>query len=243
MFERKKKKIEVPTIETRTVTVPTAQGLKSMITPAVTAAKEYTQEAAHQAGEYIDQVKPYIEQGRELAEKQAEQAKKQAEQAKKQVENHDGLTEFLASGAAAREIASQRTRDAALVLKGEAKAEPVKKGGFAKVVVNLGVLTVVGALAAVVAQKLRQPKDDPWARPLTDPYVAPAAGRDSSTAGGTGVKVTDVKATGTPATGVKVDDAPAGDKEIRQVSDVDAAPGEAEITPVEGQVPTTDHKN
>ena len=237
MFERKKKKIEVPTIETRTVTVPTTQGLKDMITPAVAsaaaAAKEYTHEAAKNAESYLEQVKPYLEQGRELAEKQAEHAKKQ-------VANHDGLAELLASGAAAREIATQRSRDAALVLKGDATVKPKKKGGFAKVVVNLGVLTVVGALAAVVAQKLRQPKDDPWARPLTDPYVAPAKGRDASTTGGSGVEMTDVAKDAKSTTGTTTSTTTGSP----QVTEVTSLNNDAEIIPAAGQVPTQgDTKN
>jgi len=236
VFERKKKKIEVPTIETRTVTVPTAQGLKDMITPAVASAaavaKEYTHEAGKKADDVLEQVKPYFEQGRDIAEKQAAKAKESAETAKKHVGNHDGLSEFLASGAAAREVASQRSHDAALVLSGKATAKPVKKkGGFAKVVVNLGVLTVIGALAAVVVQKLRAPKDDPWARPLTDPYVAPPKGRDASATGGTGVQTTDVTTDATVAAGTET---AVGTQTIEAK--------EGEIITAAGQVPTQDDK-
>ncbi|WP_040155273.1 hypothetical protein [Mobilicoccus massiliensis] len=216
MFQRKKKKIEVPTIETRTVTVPTAQGLKDMIAPAVASAaataKGYTQEAAHQAEGYLEQVKPYLEQAEKKAGKVASQAKDKAS-------DNPKLAEFLASGAAAREVASQRSRDAALVLKGEAKAKPIKKHGFAKFILNLGVLAALGAVAAVVVQRLQQPKDDPWARPLTDPYVAPPAGRDATVAAGEGAAVSEVD----------------GDRQVSEAGDQAA---DAEIIPVEGQVPT-----
>lgn len=196
MFTRKKKKIEVPTIETRTVTVPTAQGIKDMITPAVASAAALAKDYTHEASDWA---KPRLEQGRAIAEKQASQAKDL-------VGDNAKLSELIAAGSAARGEAARRSHDAALVLRGDATIKKVKHkkgGGIGKLFLNLGVLTVLGALAAVVAQKLQQPKDDPWARPLTDPYVAPATGRDATVAGGEGVEVTEVDETAdiTPAAG------------------------------------------
>lgn len=209
----KKKKVVVPTVETRTINVPTASGVKAAVVPAAAAAaalaKNYADDAA-------DWAKPHLDQSREFVEKQADQAKERVSDAPK-------LSTLLTSSAAAREVAAQRSHDAALVLKGEATIKPKKQsGGVLKFLGSLGLLAALGAAAAVVAQKMSKPKDDPWARPLTDPYVAPAAGRDSTVAGGTGVKVTDVKTSSTDTTSTT-----GADKGT-----------ETEIIAPQGQVPT-----
>lgn len=182
MFDRKKKKVAVPTVETKTINVPTAAGLKDMIVPAVTGAaamaKDRSSDYAQTAGEWA---KPHLEQGRELAESRVGEAKGLID------ENMPKLTAALAAAAASTEEARHRTADAALVLKGDAVIKRKKKGGLVgKVFSTLGLIALVGAAAAFVAKKAAEPKDDPWARPLTDPYVAPAAGRDSTVGAGLG---------------------------------------------------------
>lgn len=184
MFTKKtqKKKVVVPTVETRTINVPTAEGLKAVAMPAlaaaVAAAKNYSDEAA-------DWAKPRLEQGKAVAEEGAAKAKDLAGNSAK-------LSALTATAAGSK--AAQRSRDAALVLKGDAtiKKNKKKSGGFGKLVLNLGLLSALAAVVGVVVKKMQEPKDDPWARPLTDPYVAPAAGRDTTVAAGEGVKVTEV---------------------------------------------------
>jgi hypothetical protein len=66
---------------------------------------------------------------------------------------------------------------AAAVVKGDAVAAPKRKKR-GRVLMTLGLL---GAAAAAVTSFLKKsaPKDDPWATPLTDPYIAPSNGRHS----------------------------------------------------------------
>lgn len=71
---------------------------------------------------------------------------------------------------------SDRAPQALSVLKGESVARRKSRKG--KVFLVLGVLSAIGAAVAAVMN--RQPKDDPWATPLSDPYTAPSASRSSS---------------------------------------------------------------
>lgn len=199
MFKRKKKKVTLPKVETTQVTVPTLHGLKDAVVSAGTDVADWADGQAQAASEWA---RPRIEQGIEnskdaaskAAAKRDEAASKAAakrEEARDRLESKGSkLSGALAgSNVSAKELRS-RSQDAALVLKGEAKAKPVKKksGILGTLLGVLGVLAVAGAVAAYVA-KTQQPKDDPWARPLTDPYVAPESGRDS-TVGTTGVPAT-----------------------------------------------------
>ncbi|MDO5628248.1 MAG: hypothetical protein Q4G43_08005 [Mobilicoccus sp.] len=223
MFKSKKKKVAVPTIDTRTITVPTAHGIKDAVGAYAAVAKDKTADAARDAEKWA---KPYIEQGLEFAEEQAHKAKDK-------VESTGSFSDLAAKTSATREEAAKRSRDAALVLKGEAVAKK-KKGGFGKVLSTLTVLTVLGAVAAYVAQKLTQPKDDPWARPLTDPYIAPPTGRDStSTSSGAATGAAGRDATVAAGEGVKV-------TEVGEAADQerDIPAGEV-ITPAEGTIPAT----
>lgn len=226
VFKRKKKKVEVPTIDTRTIEVPTAQGIKDMIVPAVAAAKDQATDVANQAESWA---KPYVEQGLDFAKQQSEQGRKSAEKAKsdlaKKGKDLEKSAPKLADLKAGGKDAAKRSRDAALVLRGEATAVPVKKkGGFGKAVLNLGLLAAIGAVVAVAWQKFQQPKDDPWARPLTDPYVAPATGRDATVAAGEGATIEKVDAGAEGTTG-------------GQVSEGTEAAADGEIVPPQGQVP------
>ncbi|MGZ4687819.1 hypothetical protein [Oryzihumus sp.] len=56
-------------------------------------------------------------------------------------------------------------------------ARPKRRGRKLLLLLGLG-----GAAAAgFAAFKRSAPKDDPWATPLQDPYIAPSAGRTSTT--------------------------------------------------------------
>jgi hypothetical protein len=72
-----------------------------------------------------------------------------------------------------------------MVLTGEAVAKQKRSlsvgGKVGKVGLIVGLVAIVGAAAAYFVKK-SAPKEDPWATPLQDPYVAPAAGVDSTLA-------------------------------------------------------------
>ena len=102
------------------------------------------------------------------------------------------LTAAAAASAAAREEAVAVGQEAAtrgvgakMVLTGEAVAKQKRSlgvgGKVGKVGLIVGLVAIVGAAAAYFVKK-SAPKEDPWATPLQDPYVAPAAGVDSTLA-------------------------------------------------------------
>ncbi len=92
----------------------------------------------------------------------------------------EAITAFTAASTAAKDEALTRGAGAAAVISGDASATPKrkKKGRL------LLILGLLGAAAAGVATFMKKsaPKDDPWATPLADPYVAPSTGRHSSVA-------------------------------------------------------------
>ena len=63
------------------------------------------------------------------------------------------------------------------IISGDAVASRRHKK-WRKVVLTLGLLSAAGAAVAALMKK-SAPKDDPWATPLEDPYVAPSSGRHS----------------------------------------------------------------
>lgn len=207
VFTRKKKttKVTVPTIETTQITVPTVAGLKKAAVPAVTAAaaaaKQWGDDQAQNAGEWA---RPRLEQGREVAgdlTSQLAQKREEAEEARDKATKRAVGTALAAKGA----LKAKKKKDAKAAKK--RKKKDAKDGGslLGNIVAGLGVLALAGAAAAFVAKKQGQPKDDPWARPLTDPYVAPKTGRDSSvgttgTATGTAGVGTAASTTGTTPT-------------------------------------------
>lgn len=92
----------------------------------------------------------------------------------------EAITAWAAASAAAKDEAVSRGTGAAAVISGDAVAtrKRKKKG---PVLLTLGLLA--GAAAAAVAFLTKSaPKDDPWATPLADAYVAPSNGRHSGTA-------------------------------------------------------------
>jgi hypothetical protein len=88
----------------------------------------------------------------------------------------EAITAWAAASAAARDEAVSRGAGAAAVISGDAVAAPKRKGKKGKVMLTLGLLSAAGAGIAAFMKK-SAPKDDPWATPLEDPYVAPSTGR------------------------------------------------------------------
>ncbi|HET7397034.1 MAG TPA: hypothetical protein VFJ94_00820 [Intrasporangium sp.] len=71
-------------------------------------------------------------------------------------------------------VGNARARDALLVLRGEAVAKPVRRGGGrAKWLLGIGLLAALVAAFAAFRQK-QQRADDPWATPLTDGAAQPS---------------------------------------------------------------------
>ena len=92
----------------------------------------------------------------------------------------EAIAAFAAASAAAKDEAMSRGTGAAAVISGGAVAAPKhKKKG--RVLLILGLLAAAAAGVAAFMKK-SAPKDDPWATPLTDTYVAPSTGRHSSLA-------------------------------------------------------------
>lgn len=73
------------------------------------------------------------------------------------------------------QLGNTRARDALLVLRGEAVATPVRRGGpgRSRWLLGLGLVTALVAAFAAFRQK-QQRADDPWATPLTDSAVQPS---------------------------------------------------------------------
>jgi len=108
-----------------------------------------------------------------------------------------------ASAAAARNEAVTRGSDAAAVLAGNAVAKPRHRKRKAFLVVSL-----LGAAAAGFAafKKGQAPKEDPWATPLQEPYVAPTTGRATTVPTGTAPQNADTTAAGAEVLGTPADE-------------------------------------
>lgn len=89
----------------------------------------------------------------------------------------EAINAVAAASAAAKEEAVSRGTGAAAVLAGDASATP-KRNKKGLVLLILGLLAAAAAGAAVFMKK-SAPKDDPWATPVSDLHVSPAAGRHS----------------------------------------------------------------
>jgi len=110
------------------------------------------------------------------------------------VAKSDAVAKVRDSGAA------HRAADAAAVLKGDKIATDKKSGGFFSGLVGaLGILGLAGA-AAWFFNKRAIEQDDPWARPLADPYLPPTSGRNSTV--------------GTDSAAGQVSDVPAEDNDL-----------------------------
>lgn len=155
---------------------------------------------------------------------------------------------LAASDAVAKVRDSDTAQRAVASLKGE-KAPKKKSGGVVS-----GLLTTVGILGAAVGlawffNKKNAEQDDPWARPLADPYVPPTSGADASPATpattpamaspdapADAAPVVDGPATFTPAVG-QVSDVPSENNEL--IPPADNAVGDQEIRVID---PLDDHR-
>jgi hypothetical protein len=165
---------------------------------AATTAKELAQPHVEAAREWA---KPHFEHGVELAAPKVDAAVQtlvpKVDTARDKIVEDilpriaTALTAAAAASAAAREEAvavgheaATRGAGAKMVLTGEAVAKQKRSlgvgGKIGKVGLIVGLVAIVGAAAAYFVKK-SAPKEDPWATPLQDPYVAPA-GVDSSLA-------------------------------------------------------------
>ena len=92
----------------------------------------------------------------------------------------EAIAAFAAASASAKDEAVTRGTGAAAVISGDAVASPKrKKKGRVLLILGLFGAAAAGAMAFM---KKSAPKDDPWATPVADPYVAPSTGRHSSVA-------------------------------------------------------------
>lgn len=200
MAKPKKQDVTVTTVETRTYAAPTLEGVKQKLGPAVSqaahVARDRSNEYAHAAGDWA---KPKLAQGKAMtgpALASAQQAASAAahalspvvEEAKGRVEQAlpsvtERINAALAAGNAARAEVLARGADAALVLAGDATIKRKKEKKSGGVVGNMlaaaGILAAAGAVAGYLARRSRD-REDPWAQPLADPYVAPSTGREST---------------------------------------------------------------
>ena len=163
---------------------------------AATTAKELAQPHVKAAQQWA---KPHFEHGVELAAPKVDAAVQtlvpKVDTARDKIVEEllpriaTALTAAAAASVAAREEAlavgheaAVRGTGAKLVLTGEAVAKPKRSLGVGgKVGLIVGLVAIVGAAAAYFVKK-SAPKEDPWATPLQDPYVAPAVGVDSTLA-------------------------------------------------------------
>ena len=163
---------------------------------AATAAKELAQPHVKAAQDWA---KPHFEHGVELAAPRVDAAVQtlvpKVDTARDKIVEDllpriaTALTAAAAASAAAREEAvavgheaATRSAGAKMVLTGEAVAKQKRSFGVSgKVGLIVGLVAIVGAAAAYFVKK-SAPKEDPWATPLQDPYVAPAVGVDSTLA-------------------------------------------------------------
>jgi len=166
-----------------------ADQLRDRVAPAIgqaaESAREWGQPRVEAAREWA---KPHVEHGIEIAAPKLESAVSslapKVDIARDKIVDEllprvaDAITSWAAATAAAKDEAASRGAGAVAVVSGNAVASPKgKKRG--KVLMIFGLLSAAAAGAAAF-MKRSAPKDDPWATPLEDPYVAPSTGRHSS---------------------------------------------------------------
>lgn len=164
--------IRIPAIE---VTVPTKVGIMNAVEPVLSDSRERVGEAANRASEVAgtlahdagEWVKPRIEQGREAISHLQEQKQENAQKASEDMQK--------AKKQAAKEATKAASKKAA-----KKKKEDGKGGGFFSTLLMVAAVLATAGVVAWYLNKRQMEQDDPWARPLTDPYAAPTSGRDSS---------------------------------------------------------------
>ena len=187
MFPRNTTKVTVPALTTKRVTVPTLHALKKQVVGAAAVAAKSAEEAAHKVDAQAHATKavaaPRLAAAGESATATAHAARDRVDETLPKIS--EALAGLLAAGQAAQSDATAKVTDVAThakeVVTGEAKKkEKRKKGIIGSLLSALLTLAAAGAVIAYLRQRQAQPKDDPWARPLTDPYVATATGRAAS---------------------------------------------------------------
>ena len=165
-----------------------ADQLRERVAPAIgqaaESAKEWGQPRVEAARHWA---KPRVEHGIEIAAPKLESAVSglapKVDVARDKIVDEllprvtEAITAWAASSAAAKDEAVSRGAGAAAVVKGDAVATPKRKK-CGRVLMTLGLLGAAGAAVTSFLKK-SAPKDDPWATPLTDPYIAPSNGRHS----------------------------------------------------------------
>lgn len=168
-----------------------ADQLRERVVPAIGqaagSAKEWGQPRVEAAREWA---KPRVEHGIEIAAPKLESAVSglapKVDIARDKIVDEllprvtEAITAWAAASAAAKDEAVSRGTGAAAVIAGDAVASPKRKKR-GRVLMTVGLLGAAGA-AVTSFMKKSAPKDDPWATPLTDPYVAPSNGRHSGLA-------------------------------------------------------------
>ena len=172
-------------------TAAVADQLRERVVPVVgqaaSSAKEWGQPHVEAARVWA---KPHVEHGIEVAAPKLESAVSslapKVDTARNKIVDEllprvaEAIAAFAAASAAAKDEAVSRGSGAAAVISGDAVASPKRKKK-GRVLLTLGLFAAAAAAAAAFMKK-SAPKDDPWATPLADPYVAPSAGRHSSVA-------------------------------------------------------------
>ena len=165
-----------------------ADQLRERVAPAfgqaAESAKEWGQPHVEAARHWA---KPHVEHGIEIAAPRLESAVSglapKVDIARDKIVDEllprvtEAITAWAAASAAAKDEVVSRSTGAAAVVAGDAVASPKRKKR-GRVLMVLGLLGAAGA-AATSFLKRSAPKDDPWATPLTDPYVTPSNGRHS----------------------------------------------------------------
>lgn len=169
-----------------------ADQLREKVVPAVGqaagSAREWSQPHVEAAREWA---RPHVEHGMEVAGPKLESAVNglapKVDVARDKIVEllprlTDAIAAFTAVSAAAKDEAVSRGAGAAAVIAGEAVASPKRKKKGKKrrlLFLALGLLATVAA-AVTAFMKRSSIRDDPWANPLSDPYVTPASGRHST---------------------------------------------------------------
>jgi hypothetical protein len=165
-----------------------AEQLRERVVPAVGqaagSAKEWGQPRVEAARDWA---KPRVEHGIEVAAPKLESVvtglAPKVDTARDKIVDDllprltEAINAFAAASAAAKEEAMARGAGAAAVISGDAVAAPKRKKK-GRVLLILGLFTAAAAGAAAFMKK-SAPKDDPWATPLAEPYLAPSTGRHS----------------------------------------------------------------
>jgi len=168
-----------------------AEQLRERVGPAVEAAAESAKE---RVGPHVEAArlwaKPRVEHGIEVAAPKLESVVSglapKVDIARDKIVDEvlprltEAINAFAAASAAAKDEAVSRGTGAAAVISGDSYASPKRKKK-GRIMLMLG---LVAAAAAGVGAFMRNsaPKDDPWATPLGDPYIAPSTGRHATVA-------------------------------------------------------------